>query len=185
MRQLCCALFITGTLLLGGCGLTVHSDANPELVGNVKCASYAWAGSFRGNSPLRNTVANPVNEERLRQSIANHLTPGGAIQAVGAPADCLVGYGIGNSYVVSGGGWPYYGGWYGYGWGWGPYWGYYDGPYVYDYGIISIDLYEARSGRAIWHASADQSLRYANGPEAQRLIDEAVAAMLAHRPPGV
>ena len=181
MRQLCRALLTTATMLLGGCGLTVHSDANPELVGNVKCGSYAWAGSFRGNSPLRNTVANPVNEERLRQSIANHLTPGGTIQPIGAPADCLVGYGIGNSYMVDGG---YYGGWYG--WGWGPYWGgYYGGPYVYNYGIIAIDVYEARSGRALWHASADQSLQYASGPEAQRLIDEAVAAMLARRPPGV
>ena len=118
MRKLCCALLAAALALSGGCALTVRSDANPALIGNVKCGSYAWAGAFRGNSPLRSTVANPLNEERLRAAIATHLAPGGTVQPVGSTADCLVGYGIGNTYVVDGtGAWPYYGGWYGYGWG--------------------------------------------------------------------
>ena len=189
MRKLCFTLLGAAIALASGCALTVRSDANPALIGNVKCGSYAWAGAFRGNSPLRSTVANPLNEERLRAAITSHLAPGGTIQPVGSKADCLVGYGIGNNYVVDGtGAWPYYGGWYGYGWGgWGPGWGYYGwgGPYVYSQGIIAIDVYDAKSGQPMWHASADQSLLDASGPEAQKRIDDAVTAIFTKRPPGV
>jgi len=184
MNKACGALVAVAAALGAGCALNVRSDANPALIGSVRCSSYAWAGAFRGNSPLRNTVANPINEERLRQAIASHLAPGGTVQPVGSKADCLVGYGIGNTYAVDPG-WPY--GPYGwYGWGWGPGWGYYGwGPYVYSQGIIAVDVYDAKSGQAMWHASADQSLADASGAEAQKRIDEAVTAIFAYRPPGV
>jgi hypothetical protein len=176
MRKLCCVLLATIAALAAGCSLNVRSDANHALLSSVHCGSYAWAGAFRGGSPLRNTIANPINEERLRSAITSHLAPAG-ILPVGGQADCLVGYGIGGNYVVDGGyygpGWGY--GYYGYGWG---------GPYVYREGIIAVDLYDARSGQPMWHASADQSLFNASGPEAAKLIDEAVAAIFAKRPPG-
>jgi Domain of unknown function (DUF4136) len=159
-----------------GCALTVKSDVNHALVGSVHCGSYAWAGSFRGSSPLRNSVANPLNEERLRTAIAAHLAQGN-VQPVGSPADCLVGYGIGDNYVISGGypyGWGY--GWgYGYGYGWG-------GPYVYREGIIAIDLYDARSRQPMWHASVDQSLYGVDGGEADKRINAAVAALFTKYP---
>ena len=179
MSKLCCLLLATIAALTCGCAPTVRSDVNHTLISSVHCGSYAWAGAFRGSSPLRNTIANPLNEERLRSAITSHLAPGGSILPVGSPADCLVGYGIGGNYVVDGG-WPYYGpgwgyGYYGYGWG---------GPYVYPEGIIAIDLYDAKSGQPMWHASADQNLFNASGPQAQKLIDEAVAAIFSKRPPG-
>ena len=88
----------------------------------------------------------------------------------------LVGYGIGGNYVVDPG--PYYG----YGYGWGYYgWG---GPFVYREGIIAVDLYDAKSRQPLWHASVDQSLFDASGPEAQKRIDEAVASIFTKRPPG-
>jgi hypothetical protein len=96
--------------LLAGCALNVKSDVNHSLISSVHCGSYAWAGSFRGSSPLRNTIANPLNEERLRTAIASHVTPA-TVQPVGTQADCLIGYGIGGNYVVDGA-YPY-----GYGWG--------------------------------------------------------------------
>ena len=159
--------------LLAGCALNVKSDANHSLISSVHCGSYAWAGSFRGSSPLRNTIANPLNEERLRTAIASHVTPA-TVQPVGTQADCLIGYGIGGNYVVDGA-YPYGYGW-GYGWGWG------GGPYVYREGIIAVDLYDARSRQPMWHASADQSLFDASGPEAAKRIDAAVAAIFAKRP---
>jgi hypothetical protein len=162
--------------LLAGCGLNVKSDVNHSLVSSVHCGSYAWAGSFRGSSPLRNTIANPLNEERLRTAIASHVTPATVLPA-GSPADCLIGYGIGGNYVVDGA-YPYGYGW-GYGWGYGPYWG---GPYVYREGIIAVDLYDAKTRQPMWHASADQSLFDTSGPEAAKRIDEAVAAIFAKRP---
>jgi hypothetical protein len=160
--------------------LSVKSDVNTALVGSVRCASFAWVGSFRGNSALRSTVASPLNESRLRAAIAAHLRSG-YIQDAPAPADCLVGYGIGSTYVVSGGGpYPYYG------YGWGPYWGGYGygwpGPYVYREGIIAIDLYDARTRQPLWHASVDQSLYGVSGAEAEKRIDAAVAALFAKYP---
>ena len=59
--------------MVAGCSLTVKSDVNGALVSSVHCGSYAWAGAFHGASPLRNTIANPLNEERLRGAIASHL----------------------------------------------------------------------------------------------------------------
>jgi hypothetical protein len=159
--------------------LDVKSDVNTALVGSVRCNTFAWAGSFHGNSPLRNGVASPLNESRLRAAIAAHLGPGVIIQEAPANADCLVGYGIGSNYVVDAA-WPYYG------YGWGPGWGWYGwgapGPYVYREGIIAVDLYDARTRQPLWHASADQSLHGVSGAEAQKRIDAAVAAIFAKYP---
>jgi len=153
--------------------LQVKYDTNTALIGSVRCSSYAWAGSFRGNSPLRNTVASPLNESRLRAAIAARLSA--PIQAAPGTADCLIGYGIGGHYVVNDA------------WGWGPYWGPYwgggwPGPYVYREGIISVDLYDARTRQPLWRASVDQSLFGVSGAEAQKRIDTAVAAIFVKYP---
>jgi hypothetical protein len=165
-----------GGLLTACTGIMVRSDVNTALIASVHCNTFAWAGSFRGNSPLRNTVANPINESRLRSAIASHLKMDGA--APGS-ADCLVGYGIGSSTAVDwayGYGWGYpYGFGYPYGWGW-------PGPYVYREGIIAVDLYDAKSGQPLWHASADQSLYGVSGPEAEKRINAAVAAIFTRYP---
>jgi len=177
MKQLALASLIAAALLSAGCALNVRSDANPALLSSVHCGSYAWAGAFRGASPLRNTIANPLNEERLRSAIATHLVPGGSVLPAGSPADCLVGYGIGGNTVVDPG--PYYG--WGYGWG---YYGWGGGPYAYREGIISVDLYDAKSRQPMWHASADQSLFDVSGADAEKRINEAIAAIFSKRPPG-
>lgn len=155
--------------------LSVRSDVNSALISQVHCNTFAWAGSFRGSSPLRNTIANPVNESRLRTAIAAHLH-GGSVQETGASADCLVGYGIGSTSVVDPG-WYGYGWGYPYGWGWG-----WPGPYAYREGIIAVDVYDAKSRAPLWHASVDQSLYGTSGPEAQKRIDAAVAAIFTKYP---
>lgn len=154
--------------VLASCtSLYVRSDVNHALIGTVHCHSFAWVGSFHGNNPLRNTIANPVNEDRLRSAIAAHLGSGG-IQAPGTGADCLVGYGIGSNTVVAGA--------YPYDWGWG--WD----PYLYHEGIIAVDLYDAKSRQPLWHASVQQSLYGVNGAEAEKRIDAAVAAIFTKYP---
>jgi hypothetical protein len=154
--------------LLASCtSLYVRSDVNHALIGAVHCHSFAWAGSFHGNSPLRNTIANPLNENRLRSAIAAHLRSG-AIQPNAADADCLVGYGIGSNTVMEGG--------YPYDWGWG--WD----PYLYREGIIAVDLYDAKSRQPLWHASVEQSLYGVNGAEAEKRINAAVAAIFSKYP---
>ncbi|HVN46286.1 MAG TPA: DUF4136 domain-containing protein [Steroidobacteraceae bacterium] len=160
---------------LAGCGPYVRSDVNTSLIGQVHCGTFAWAGEFRSSSPLRSTIANPLNESRLRAAIASHL---GTVQPGPGNADCLVGYGIGSYYALSGGGYPYPYGWawsYPYGWA-GP------GPYAYREGVIAVDLYDARTGQPLWHASAEQSLFGVSGEEAQKRIDSAVAAIFTKYP---
>ena len=179
-RLLPAALALSALALsLAACAPYVRSDVNTALIGRVHCGSFAWAGQFRSNSPLRSTIANPVNETRLRSAIALQL--GGVVQPAPGNADCLVGYGIGGYYVVSGVS-PYPYGWdwsypYGWGWGWpGP------GPYAYPEGVIAVDLYDARTGEPLWHASTEQSLFGVTGPEAEKRIDAAVAAIFTKYP---
>jgi len=183
-RFLCSAFLGLVAASLSGCALQVRSDVNRTAFHAGQCHTFAFAGSFRADNPMRGTVANPVNESRLRAAITSHMQSIG-VQLTKENADCLVGYGIGSSLVVDGG-YPFaypYG--YGYG-GWrGPYWGPYggwDGPYVYRQGMIGIDLYDAKSHEALWHASVDQNLYGATGADAEQKIDTAVTALFAHFP---
>ena len=182
-RLLCNAFLALLVAALAGCALQVRSDVNRTAFHPGQCHTFAFMGSFRTDNPMRGTVANPVNEARLRAAITSHMQSIG-VQLAKENADCLVGYGIGSSLVVEPGypmG-PYPWG-YGYGyWGgpWGPYgWG---GPYVYRQGMIGIDLYDAKSHEALWHASVDQSLYGATGADAEQRIDAAVTAIFAHFP---
>jgi Domain of unknown function (DUF4136) len=170
---------------LAGCaGIRVRTDQNSQLLANVHCQSVAWAGGFKGAGPLRDTIANPLNEARLRDAIAADLQTAG-ISLVEAPkAQCLVGYGIGMERqldTVYPDGWDYgYGGGY---WGrrWGPGWGW-DEPYIYHQSFITVDLYDAASKQPIWHASAEQSLSGLTGDAASQRIRAAVNAIFLKLP---
>lgn len=186
--------------LTGACTtLRVTSDVNQSLASRVKCQSFDWAGSFHGNSDLRSTVANPVNEARLRTAIASNLGAVGIRQTSENP-DCLVGYGIGSRNVVDGfyggypgfgypgfgwgGGWGFrgggfYGGGYGYGYGYGGGWDY---PYAYQEGVIGVDVYDAKSKQGLWHASVNQNLNGVTGEKADKKIQDAAAAIFAKYP---
>lgn len=172
-----------GMAALTGCALQVRSDVNRSAFHSGQCKTYAWAGAFHTDNPMRGTVANPVNESRLRAAIAAHMQTLG-VQPVSGNADCLVGYGIGSTLAVD---WAPYG--YGYGpWGWrGPYGGPYGGwgwgaPYAYRQGMIGIDLYDAKSRDGLWHASVDQDLYGATGADAEKRIDAAVDAIFKKFP---
>ena len=158
--------------------LRVHSDTNTALIHSVQCHSFAWAGAFRGDSSLRSTIANPLNETRLRNAIAARLQSSG-MQLTTGNADCLVGYGIGARNVVEG---AYPVGW-GWGWGWrGGYAAGWYGPTVYREGIIGVDVYDAKSKQPLWHATVNQDLYGATGADAEKKIDAAVAAIFKKYP---
>jgi len=162
---------------LAGCALQVRSDVNPALIASAHCGTFAWAGSFRGSSPLRNTLASPLNESRLRAAISARLAA--TVQPADSNADCLIGYGIGAHRVVEG---IYYGygwGWWGgYPWGWGgPY-----GPYVYSEGIVAVDLYDAKTRQPLWHASVDQNVSGLTGADADKKIRAAIDAIFSKYP---
>jgi hypothetical protein len=179
LKKLIVVPVVAAVLGATGCALQVRTDANTALV--HACHSFDWAGSFQGNSSLRTTIANPLNESRLRAAIAAHLNSMGVTQASGK-ADCLIGYGIGAHNVIVGPG-PYA---YGWGWGWpGPFWGggvgWY-GPDVVREGVIGVDIYDGASREPMWHASVDQDLTGTRGPEAEKRINAAVQAIFAKYP---
>ncbi|HTY51049.1 MAG TPA: DUF4136 domain-containing protein [Steroidobacteraceae bacterium] len=166
--------------------ISVRTDADARLIRSVRCQNVAWAGQFHGASPLRNGIANPLNEGRLRDAIQADLPAVGMTLIAGATpvaADCLVGYGIGRQRVVDAA-YPVGWGW-GWGWGWwgpGPGYGYWGYPYVYHQGFITVDLYDAKSKRPIWHATAQTSLSGLTGADAEKKIRAAVDAIFAKFP---
>ncbi|HYL02385.1 MAG TPA: DUF4136 domain-containing protein [Steroidobacteraceae bacterium] len=183
-RLITLLLFVVAAALgLAGCTtLEVRSDVNTALFHPGQCHSFGWAGRFEDKSALRDSVANPVNEARLRAAITAHMQSIG-VQFTTSNPDCLVGYGIGSHTVVEGG-YPYDWAW---GWGWGGGWGGWgpwgmDMPYVYHQGSIDVDLYEAKSHEPLWHASVDQSLYGATGADAEKRINAAVDAIFSKFP---
>jgi hypothetical protein len=202
MSRLTVLIPVAAGMALAGCtGIPVRTDQNSQLLATVHCQSVAWAGGFKGSSPLRNTIANPLNEARLRDAIAADLqtagltlvdapAPGPGAAATPAPAaQCLIGYGIGMARDVDAvypDGWAYGAGYWGRGWGpgwgggWGVGWGY--APYVYRQSFITVDLYDAASRMPIWHASAEQSLSGLTGDAAAQRIRAAVNAIFLKFP---
>ncbi|HTC43798.1 MAG TPA: DUF4136 domain-containing protein [Steroidobacteraceae bacterium] len=199
---------VAATAALAACqGVPVRTDQNAQLLSSVHCQSVAWAGGFKGASPLRNTIANPLNEARLRDAIAADLpragltlvsepaptppiagAPAAPVPAAAPAVQCLIGYGIGMNRDVDAvypDGWVYGGGYWGRGprwgggWGWG--WGWGD-PYVYHTSYITVDLYDAASKQPIWHASAEQNLSGLTGDAAASRIRVAVDAIFQKFP---
>jgi Domain of unknown function (DUF4136) len=184
---------VAASVTLAGCtAIPVRTDQDSALLATVHCQSFGWAGGFKGDSPLRTTIANPLNESRLRDAIAANLqTQGRPLMAQSAPgatssppadAQCLIGYGIGMERQVDTvypAGWAYGGSaWgprWGLGWGWGE-------PYIYHHSFITLDLYDAASRKPIWHASAETSLTGLTGDDASKRIRAAVDAIFQKFP---
>lgn len=191
---------VAASIALAGCTtIPVRIDQNAQLLATVHCQSVGWAGGFKGDSPLRSSIANPLNEARLRDAIAANLqiahiplmdTPAPGAAAAGEQgARCLIGYGIGMQQQIDSvypAGWGYGAGYYGRGWGpgWGGYgWGYgWGAPYVYHTSFITLDLYDAASREPLWHASAEQSLSGLSGDAATQHIRAAVDAIFLKFP---
>jgi hypothetical protein len=181
---------LAGSLLaLGACTtLPVTTDANPNAsVGS--CHTYAFAQEHVANSgQQQNAFANPLNSDRLRAAIAANLAAHGIQPAAARTTpDCVVGYAMGTRIVAdeyAGWGWGY--GWAGprgWGWGWGgPGPGYYGDSPVRNQGRITIDVFDAKTHAAIWHASVNQYVGDLTGPSADQKINQATAAIFTKFP---
>jgi hypothetical protein len=197
-RTVWTAAVAASTALAGCTGIPVRIDQNAQLLATVHCQSVGWAGGFKGDSPLRSSIANPLNEARLRDAIAANLQIAriplldvpetGTVAAPGQGAHCLIGYGIGMEHqidTVYPAGWGYGAGYWGPGWGpgWGYGWGYgWGAPYVYHQSFITLDLYDAASRQPMWHASAEQNLNGLTGDQAIQHIRAAVDAIFLKFP---
>jgi hypothetical protein len=169
--------------------VAVRTDSAKDMSASI-CHTYAFANEHVANADQPAAYGNPLNAERLRQSIQTHMSARGIQLVDRAAADCVVGYAMGSRQVFD----TYYGGYYGAGWGFGGRrgfggwgvgggWGY-DGPWVENETRIAVDLFDNKSHKPIWHASASQSTNELAGPEAVQKIDLATSAIFAKFPVG-
>lgn len=180
--------FAVGALLaLGGCAMQAQSDHDAKF-SVASCHSYAFSDQLAGGAPAAAAFDNPLNAKRLREAIATSLAARNLPAAADATsADCLVSYAIGSrlapdtlspQYAWGVGvapplGWGRYG-------GAGVMWG---APYAYREGRVTVDLYDARSRQALWHAFVDADVTELTGAEADSRIKAAVAAIFEKFPP--
>jgi hypothetical protein len=175
-------------LALGACGpIPVKTDYNAG-IGVSSCHTYSWLQEHINNAGQPAAYGNPLNADRLRVAIESNLAAKG-IQRVEdhSTADCMVGYAIGSRQVADDYGGVSLGMGYGWGGGWrhrgfGGAWGGYDWPLMRNEGRIAVDLFDAKSRRAIWHASVDQDVVDLTGPSAEAKINAAAAALFTKFP---
>lgn len=134
-------------------------------------------------------VRNPLVIERTREAIQTRLEQKGyTYTSQPDTADFAVDFTVGarqrtNVYVYPA---PYGGPWYWYGprwWGY-PYWGTGVDVHRYREGVLSVDVFDARTHRPVWHGWAKKSLTRADMEESGPTIRKAVDAVLADFPPG-
>jgi len=188
-RTLIPVVACTVALGLSACNtVAVRTDYAKDMSVSI-CHTYAFAMEHVANADQPAAYANPLNAERLRVSIQSQMAARGIQLVDRANADCVVGYAMGSRQVFD----TYYGGYYGAGWGFGGWrgrgfgfgggWGY-DGPWVENETRIAVDLFDAKSHKPIWHASASQNVYELSGPEAVQKIDLATAAIFSKYPVG-
>jgi hypothetical protein len=168
--------------------IAVKTDVGPGL-SQASCHTYAFANEHVANSDQPAAYANPINAERLRVAVQNNLAAKGLQPAANqAAADCVVGYALGSRQVFDDyyGGWGAWGGWGGGGWGrgrWGWGGGFYDGPWPENQVRIAVDLFDNRTHKPIWHASATQDSYELSGSHAEERINAAATAIFTKFPP--
>lgn len=185
---LVCKAAVAGVLIAGLAACTtlpVTADYNPNASAGA-CHSYTWAQEHVANAGgPAGPYANPLNADRLRVAIDANMAARGIQKAAdGNAADCVVGFAIGSRVVAD----EYPTAAVGWGWGWGG-WGHrgygaigYDWPYVREEGRISVDLFDAKTRAAIWHASVNQNVMGLTGPDAEAKINSAANAIFTKFP---
>ena len=172
--------------LLAGCALQAQTDSDPR-VSLASCHSFGFAEASDTGPGATSAFGNPLNEKRLREAIAGSLSSRGlTVAADVAGADCLVGYAIGSRLAPDptaprfswglGMGW---GGWGHHGLGGSVAW---QAPYDYREGRVTVNLYDARSRQALWHAYVDADVTGLRGTDAEQRIKAVVAAIFEKFP---
>jgi hypothetical protein len=160
--------------------VSVKTDVAHDMSVSV-CHTYVFAQEHVANADQPAAYGNPLNAQRLKVAVQTNLSAKGIqLAASRESADCVVGYALGSRQVFD----DYYGGLYG-GWGFGGGFrrrgfggGFYsDGPWVQNEVRIAVDLFDAKSHKPIWHASASQNTYELSGPNAEAKINLATTAI--------
>ncbi|MBS0419446.1 MAG: DUF4136 domain-containing protein [Proteobacteria bacterium] len=163
--------------------LSVGSDYDRD-------ASFAGYHTFSVMQRAHQDVHNPLVVTRADDAIRAELIRKGYQQATDAStADFSVDFTIGskertdvNAYPD-----PYFGtgwGWGRRGWWGGQYWGNNLDVRQYREGTLSIDIFDAKTHRPVWHGWAKKELNRSDIQNSEEPIRTAVAAVLARFPPG-
>jgi hypothetical protein len=167
--------------------VAVKTDIAPDM-SVATCHTYTFAQEHLANADQPAAYGNPLNAQRLKVAVQTNLAAKGIQLAPDrASADCVVGYALGSRQVFD----DYYGWYAGAGWGYGGFrrgrfggsFGY-DGPWVQNEVRIAVDLFDARSHKPIWHASASQNTYELSGPNAESKINLATSAIFNKFPVG-
>ena len=181
-RLLSCAVAV---LALAACAtLRVGSDYS-RTANFAAYHTFAWMPPHKG---YYSEASNPLVVQRTHDAIQQALTAKGYRRVSDpAEADFVVDFTIGSrertdiySYPA-----PYGGPWIRegpYWWG-APFWGSTIDVDQYRQGTISIDLFDGRTHRPVWHGWARKRLTRADIEHSQSSIREAVEAILARFPP--
>jgi hypothetical protein len=182
-RSVIAIVLLLSTLLgMSGCE-TLHTGSDYDRTANFSAYhTFAWLERAHYGA------GNPLVFERAREAILGALEAKGYryVSTVDA-ADFAVDFTIGAHQRLSvrtypepfGGPWSWYGrGWWGY-----PYWG--TGVRVSRYreGVLSIDVFDVRTHRPVWHGWAKQRLSRESLAHSRQSIPTAVDAVLAKFPP--
>lgn len=176
-------------LALAACNtVSVKTDVARDMSVSI-CHTYVFAQEYVANADQPAAYGNPLNAQRLKVAVQKNLSAKGIqLAASHDSADCVVGYALGSRQVFD----DYYGGLYGgFGFGggfrrrgFGGGFGYYgDGPWVQNEVRIAVDLFDAKSHKPIWHASASQDTYELSGPNAEAKINLATTAIFNKFPP--
>jgi Domain of unknown function (DUF4136) len=176
------------SLLAMAAGLALSACATLRVASDFDHgASFAGYHSFAWMPRERHGSANPLVVQRAHDAIDTELKARGFSAASdSASADFIVDYTIGSrertdvqsypaGYVMPEWG---YRGWWGY-----PYWGSEVDVRQYREGTLSIDVFDGRSHRAVWHGWARKELTRSDVEHSEAPIREAVAAVLSRFPP--
>jgi hypothetical protein len=175
---------VTAILLLAACEtIRVGNDHDPS-ADFLRYHSFVWMPPHT----RRYESSNPLIVQRAHDAIESALTTKGyTLVSNPAVADFVVDFTIGShervdvrSYPT-----PYGGPWMrggGYWWG-APYWGSEVDMRQYREGTISVDIFDARTHRPVWHGWARKELTRSDIEHSAGSIRQAVDSILAGFPP--
>ncbi len=170
------------SLILAGCAATRSASDYDPTSKFYSYSTFAFMAKERGPNEIQPTI------DRLEESIGARLEHKGfTLTRNPASADAIVDFTLGtfgridaNSYPA-----PYVGGWF-----WdaqlrtGPYWGENIDPTEYRDGILSIDIFDNRTHRPIWHGWSKIMISRTAVIGAVGSIERIVRDVLSEYPPG-
>jgi hypothetical protein len=178
---------MTGLLSVASLAVFLCSCASIQVGSDYdRSASFAGYHTFAWMVREHHGSSNPLTAQRAQDAIEAELTRRGFVHASDpAGADFIVDFTIGahDRMDVQSFPEPYYGPYWSYpGW-WRPYWGSTLDVRTYREGTLSIDVFDGRTHRPVWHGWARKDLTRSDTEHSEGPIRHAVRSVLADFPP--